>query len=106
MMLRDQQSRRRASTRAFAVIAMTSLLDCRSHEPGPDPEEKHPLTGALSVAVGYGYACAILASKEVTCWGERFPPYGSKSTPSTARAASVPGLSGVIQLALGHSHAC
>lgn len=90
-----------------------------STSPSPVPvqnERDEPLAGATHVdvggnRVGYVHACAALDSGNVACWGDSptveligvdVDSEGSSST----RAALVPGLSNVVDVAVGNAHIC
>jgi alpha-tubulin suppressor-like RCC1 family protein len=73
------------------------------------------LSGVRSVALGFYYSCAILAGGAVSCWG--FDQYGQVGVaPSGASncqgytcvpaPTTIPGLTGVVQLALSTATTC
>lgn len=70
------------------------------------PVRVEGLPSATSIALSrYGSACAV-ASGRLYCWGWPIGPYTSSGTHSGSRPVLVPGLEGVIEIALGTTHAC
>ncbi len=71
-----------------------------------------PLTGVTQVAVGTGFACALLADTSAVCWGENLVGnLGNGTTTPSTRPVVVQQqggatLTGIAQLALGDFHAC
>ncbi|MBL8777222.1 MAG: hypothetical protein JNK12_14865 [Acidimicrobiales bacterium] len=71
-----------------------------------------PLTGVTQVAVGTGFACALLQDTSAVCWGENLVGnLGDGTTTPSARPVVVQQqggatLTGITQLALGDFHAC
>ena len=61
-----------------------------------------PLTGAVSLAAGYFYTCALKSDGEVVCWGSGAIGDG---TPLALRAV-VPAVTGAIAVASGGGHVC
>ena len=59
------------------------------------------LTGAVAVAVGNDFSCALLTSGTVSCWGLYPGEATSSPTPRT-----VDGLGTAAAIAAGHSHVC
>jgi alpha-tubulin suppressor-like RCC1 family protein len=67
------------------------------------PIEVHGITNAIQVANGSQYACALLSSGHVDCWGDEvLENIGSeRRTP-----VEVPGIEGATQIAVGSAHGC
>ncbi|MCB9594825.1 MAG: hypothetical protein H6719_19040 [Sandaracinaceae bacterium] len=66
-----------------------------------------PLPPFAEVAAGNEHTCARTTTGEVWCWGRNDRgQLGDGTTTDRARPVLVPGLSGVDQLDLGHSHSC
>jgi len=63
--------------------------------------------GAVDIAVGYGFACALHRAGTVSCWGDNHEgQLGDGTTQSRTKAAPVPGLSHVKQVVANGSYAC
>jgi alpha-tubulin suppressor-like RCC1 family protein len=81
-----------------------------------DPAQGHssvpvPVTGlrgAAALALGTGYACALLGGQgDVACWGNNGSgQLGDGTTQVRYAPAPVPGLEGAVALALAPDHAC
>ncbi len=78
--------------------------------PGPSARFPWPVTlpgAATQVSVGRDFACALIAGA-VHCWGAN--TYGQlgrgSSPPGSEPPGPVPGLTGVVQVSAGDSHAC
>lgn len=57
------------------------------------------VTGAVDVATGYRFSCALLRDGTVTCWGKNdLGELGRGSTSPFAEAGAVPGLTDVVQV--------
>lgn len=71
-----------------------------------------PLTGVTQMAVGTGFACALLQDTSAVCWGDNLVGnLGNGTTTPSARPVVVQQqggatLTGITQLALGDFHAC
>lgn len=62
--------------------------------------------GVTQVAAGQDHTCA-LAAGEVYCWGEGgFGQLGQGTETDSDAALVVPGLAGIVQIAIGHNYGC
>lgn len=62
--------------------------------------------GVEQVAAGQDHTCA-LAGGEVYCWGEaRFGQLGQNNETDSDTALVVPGLAGIVQIAVGYNYVC
>jgi alpha-tubulin suppressor-like RCC1 family protein len=82
---------------------------CASLSKGATPAcDGAACVGVTSVALGEQHTCALLANQRVECWGDN--KHGQSAAPKellkTPQPTLVPGLSGVLQLALGSRHSC
>lgn len=67
----------------------------------------NPITDAAQVAVGTGFACALLVDGTVKCWGANsYGQLGDGTTTSRLEPAAVPGLSGVTAIDASGDTAC
>jgi hypothetical protein len=71
------------------------------------PVDVANLTGAVSVAAGGNFSCAVRSGGTVACWGgngsgQLGPGGGSGATTPIV----VPGLEGVVSMSAGEAHAC
>jgi alpha-tubulin suppressor-like RCC1 family protein len=86
--------------------------DLGTPSPGPfgGPVLVPGLAGpATAIAVGAEHACAVLATGggTVACWGaDTSGELGNGYADASAPASTVPGLSGVVQVAIGSSNTC
>mgnify|MGYP003693765611 CR=1 FL=1 len=76
------------------------------------------LTGAVSLATGYGHRCALLADATMRCWGENREGQlgnGTTASPGTPQAVAVSGITGATAFTdrglshlrgAGERHAC
>jgi alpha-tubulin suppressor-like RCC1 family protein len=67
------------------------------------PIEVHGITNAIQIANGLQYACALLSSGHVDCWGDEV--LGNISS-ERRTPVEVPGIEQATQIAAGGSHAC
>ncbi len=66
-----------------------------------------PLSGVAAVSAGNDYACALLATGTVACWGYNGDgELGDGMTTDSLAPVRVTGLSGVTSLSAGYSSAC
>jgi len=69
-----------------------------------------PIAGATSISAGNGFACALLGTKNVLCWGRNSQgQLGIGSTAQSSVALTVGGtstLSSATAIAAGWTHAC
>jgi alpha-tubulin suppressor-like RCC1 family protein len=63
------------------------------------------LADATSLVAGPGYACALRRDGTVACWGQQQESNGPGNMPVHTKPTTVPGLTGVTQIAAGR-HAC
>ena len=73
------------------------------------PVAVNGLTGAVSLATGYGHACALLADATMRCWGENREGQlgnGTTADPGTPHAVAVNGITGVTAFTTGAYHTC
>jgi alpha-tubulin suppressor-like RCC1 family protein len=74
-----------------------------------DPVAVGGLTGAVSLATGYGHTCALLADATMRCWGENREGQlgnGSTADPGIAHPVAVSGIAGVTAFTTGAYHTC
>jgi alpha-tubulin suppressor-like RCC1 family protein len=74
-----------------------------------DPVAVDGLTGAVSLATGYGHTCALLADATMRCWGENREGQlgnGTTADPGTAHPVAVSGISGATAFTTGAYHTC
>jgi alpha-tubulin suppressor-like RCC1 family protein len=67
------------------------------------------LTGAVSLATGYGHGCALLADATMRCWGENREGQlgnGTTASPGTPQAVAVGGITGATAFTTGAYHTC
>ena len=67
------------------------------------------LTGAVSLATGYGHGCALLADATMRCWGENREGQlgnGTPANPGTPHAVAVSGITGATAFTTGAYHTC
>jgi len=77
--------------------------------PGDVPVAVGGLTGAVSLAAGYGHTCALLADATMRCWGgnrEGELGNGTTSIPGTAHPVAVSSLTSATALTTGAYHTC
>ena len=77
--------------------------------PGDVPVAVSGVTGAVSLATGYGHTCALLADATMRCWGENREGQlgnGSTADPGTAHPVAVSGITGVTAFTTGAYHTC
>jgi alpha-tubulin suppressor-like RCC1 family protein len=91
------------SGRSACRVPLVTHAERCDATPRPVPR----LHGAVRVGVGANYACALLATGTVQCWGDNTE--GQLGDGTTARSSvprAVKGLSGVTQVSTGFSGAC
>ena len=65
------------------------------------------LTAITKIAAAESHACALTAAGDVFCWGDNTDGEGGRGTQTTGEAVGpVPGLSKVLELAVGADHVC
>jgi alpha-tubulin suppressor-like RCC1 family protein len=77
--------------------------------PGNVPVAVSGLTGAITLATGYGHACALLPDATMRCWGENREGQlgnGTTADPGTPQAVAVNGISGATAFSTGAYHTC
>jgi alpha-tubulin suppressor-like RCC1 family protein len=102
-----------ALTKAGAVycwgandVGQLGLGDAGGPEPMPSLVSDLP-SAAKAIAVGYNFACAILADGTVDCWGDNsMGELGNDSLAASYTPQAVPGLSGVTYIAAGLDFVC
>ena len=92
--------------RTCAVTAQKTVR-CTTRENWLKGEDVASLTGVTTVAVGYGYACAVTSDGKVKCWGRnREGQLGNNSTTDSDTPVDVVGLDSVTSIASGGTHTC
>lgn len=78
-----------------------------SYNKAYNPTVVYKIGNISTVSVGDGYTCIVLASSEVSCWGDNYYNQLGKGTP-TVRLTPVdgPNLRGVIDLKTGYGKTC
>jgi alpha-tubulin suppressor-like RCC1 family protein len=74
--------------------------------PGATPVEVAGLEGAIGLAAGGDTTCALLASRQVACWGDGAGVLERGPAPVARPVTRVPGLERVSGLAVGRQAAC
>ncbi|MFM8794151.1 MAG: hypothetical protein ACKOFF_04575 [Acidimicrobiales bacterium] len=65
------------------------------------------LTGATQLSMGFGFACAVLSSSGVACWGyNNVYQLGATSPATSSSPLEISGLTGVTAVTSGRSHTC
>ena len=65
------------------------------------------LTGATQISMGFGFACAVLSSAGVACWGSNNVYQLGATTPATSSTPlQISGLTGVSAITSGREHSC
>ncbi|MBI5489371.1 MAG: hypothetical protein HY905_18710 [Deltaproteobacteria bacterium] len=108
-----------ASATQVCVVHETGAVSCTPPPAGPGDScaaaaepcaRVVPVEGvaeAVDVAVGNGFACALLRGGSVSCWGRgEYGVLGNGTTDDAPAATPVAGLSGVKQLVAREDHAC
>jgi hypothetical protein len=91
--------------RLALLIAATVVIGCGASkaDSGGDPQQ----TGAIALAAGGGFSCAILSGGAVRCWGRNsHGQLGNGSNQSSAVPVEVVGLTDAIEISAGASFAC
>ena len=73
----------------------------------PVPIPMAGVSNVKSLALGYGHACAVLASGATVCWGSNWSgQLGNGTTVDSSAPVTVVGLSDAVAAAGGGSHTC
>jgi alpha-tubulin suppressor-like RCC1 family protein len=65
------------------------------------------ISTATQLSVGYGFACVVLQSGGVTCWGRNdFGQLGNGGSTDSATPVAVAGITNAVQVSAGDSGAC
>ncbi|MBS2013675.1 MAG: hypothetical protein JST00_12350 [Deltaproteobacteria bacterium] len=73
----------------------------------PTPTKVDGVTGAVTVTLGAGHACALLRDGTLRCWGANaFGQLGAGDDASSPAPRSVTGLSGAAGVVAGMRHTC
>jgi alpha-tubulin suppressor-like RCC1 family protein len=67
------------------------------------PLEVQGIGNAIAVSAGQSRACALLATRQVECWGEIAAGHPNETTPTPAL---VPGLANAVSIAVGNYASC
>lgn len=73
------------------------------------PVAVNGLTGAVSIAAGYGHTCALLSNGAMRCWGENREGQlgnGTTANPGTPQPVTVNGITGATAITTGAYHTC
>jgi alpha-tubulin suppressor-like RCC1 family protein len=98
------------ATRATGEVACWGLDDGGQLGRGPSNSGQtlgvanvSNVVDAVHVVAGGTYACALRATREVSCWGNQFDgPWSTEVDTPTA----IPGLDDIVALTVGDNHAC
>ena len=65
------------------------------------------LTGVTQISMGFGFACAVLSTSGVACWGSNSTYQLGAYTPATSSVPlTISGLTGVSAITSGRAHTC
>ena len=72
------------------------------------PVKVSGISDAVTVAVGYSFACAVLRSGTIECWGgnNNYGELGNGTTTGSKVPVTVSGISDAVAVAAGAFHAC
>jgi hypothetical protein len=116
-----QASQVAAGWRHTCVVNLNQTVSCwganRSGELGdgkaatmliePSPQAVTGLSGAIMVAAGAEFSCALLADRTVRCWGKNTKgSLGDGSTTDSSIPVAVVGLTNATTISAGWDHAC
>ena len=91
------------------VILSNGTVDCGSPEYGLAPESG--ISDATAISYGFGYACALLATREIACWGSDLDGELGNGTvgefeESFSKPVTVSGITTANEITTGWSTAC
>ncbi len=74
----------------------------------PTPIEVFGIAGAVQVSGGNCFACALLDTGKVVCWGDNVDGQasGDGTTGGNRATSEIPGLSNIVQVSAGDLHTC